>query len=160
MLPGGTGVAFGDPITIPLKRPLVDVKTAAAAMGTDEDGVLQAIEDGKIPWAFNVALPRTNRRCLRILSKSLSEFLSGKEILPTGDRDFPVIFGLIFPLPIPTVKATVVRQRLLCSQFHVANLIRAGCFAVSKSCVRRGPGSSAEIERASVSKFLLSRRIK
>jgi hypothetical protein len=57
-----------------------------AALDRDADTVLALIEDGTLPWAFNLSTEIYFRRNVRILAQCIADFQKGK---PASNLDFP-----------------------------------------------------------------------
>jgi hypothetical protein len=134
-----------------------------AALDRDADTVLALIEDGTLPWAFNLSTEIYFRRNVRILAQCIADFQKGK---PASNLDFPAVMKLIFPMVssqpgvVAKLKACVIAQRLNVDPSHVDNLRNCGWLKlIPGSKPHRGRGGSPEIEFASVAAFLKKRRI-
>ena len=136
-------------------KPMLPVRGAVALLDKDEDGVVALLEDGSLPWAWNIALnPVTGQKKeLRILSACVASYMRGQECRLTW-RD---VERMLVP-PAGAVLLGREGQRLLnCSGTHLYTLAaRKALKLLSKpKCARNG---SARIELASWAEFLRARR--
>lgn len=124
---------------------LVSVSIARAALGVGAAGVLAAIEDGRIEWAFDVAVRVGGRRELRILAACL-----GGAAVP---RDLNGVLVSILGHQRQRFRGSEVQRILLCSSPHVKCLHEAG--ELSGEII----GHTRHITRASLAGFLRRRRV-
>jgi hypothetical protein len=149
---------------------MVDMRTALALVGCNRDtDVFALIEDGRLRWAWDIALGES-RRVVRILGYCISEFLSG-EPAPAGTdaEEFASMMQLLFPkqaaMParagvVVTVRACEVARVFNCHEDHPYRLAQAGLLRLipGREC-HPGPDGSAWIDFNSVAKFLTDRRL-
>ncbi len=150
---------------IDFKRPLVSLNTVMAALDRDGLAIVGMIEDGSLPWAFNVGMD-DHRREIRVLAHCVSDFQNGR-LSQSRALDFSGVLALIFPmLPlvrpgvVASIKASAVARRFNLKTETAIKLMDAGCFREVSNSVRRcGPGGSPTVELSSVVEFLKQRRI-
>lgn len=128
--------------------PLVPVAGLRALMGVDEDTVLAHIEDGQLPFAFDLAMPgarraelRVWRGCIEKKSATLAEVLQ----------------DVLGPSPLPTLNVRTLRHRWVCSSTHVHHLIEAGLLAEVGGEGRKKT-NTRNVTRTSAERFLTERR--
>lgn len=130
-------------------RPLVDVRTVCALRDCDTAEVLEMIEEGTLPYAFNIA-SKSSRRELRIFSGSLAPEQSVPEL--------PQVMAAIVPASAEITTPQISRA-FNCDYDHVLALILAGHLQrVPGTKWRRGPGGAARVLRTSAIRFLEQRR--
>ena len=152
--------------TVLLRRPVVCMNFAAAVLDRDKKSVLMLVEQGDLPWAWNLAAETFTKQTVRILAQCIADFQQGhahrtasmtpeevfREIFPTGQA---VRAGVVAKLKLCTIA-----RRLCVGADHVTHLVDAGWLnPVAGSAPRRGPGGSQEIEQASLMAFMRKRRI-
>jgi len=133
--------------------------------GHDEDDILALIEEGAIPWCWNIALnPRNMARELRILPDCINHYQA-----TAGARDFTKTFPNLATLEHvlahllhgddkPFLRSTTIRFLLNCGGQHIINLIDAGILIeMPGTSYKRGPTGAAAIRRASFLRFLQTR---
>lgn len=145
---------------ITLCRPLVNLQTAAAALDRHPPAVQRLVEDGSLPWAFDLAVVQRRRMEVRILSQCLRDFQL-RQVAASRALEFDAVLQIIFPLlpPSGTIKADTIARRFNCRTDHIAHLVKSGRLRLAGAPARSGPGGSPAIEAASVIKFLRQRRI-
>ncbi len=149
---------------ITLKRPLVSLNAACAALDCDSPGCISRCETGDL-WAFNLSpVDQHHRRDVRVLSRSLAAVQAGR-VAESRALAFATVARIIFPMAyLPgggtKLKACTVYQRLNIHPTHLSHILAKRLIKpVAGSRSRRGPGGSLEIDFASLFKFLESRRI-
>jgi hypothetical protein len=151
-------VAF-TPIKFPIQRPFLSVYACCAIADLTYDQVLSLIDDGAIPVAFNIAQRQsTTKLCLRVLTSSLAEYLSGRRAAAPGPN-FATELASLFPALSATVRTPTLARILDCNEDHIARLVHDGCLR-SATTLRRGAGGCGLIYRHSIIDFLLQRRIR
>lgn len=136
-------------------RPLVPVEACMVILDRDEDEILRAVETGALGWAWDVAMPGTDRRELRVWRESVAALAARRR-----EEDLPpeTVLGRILP-PVD-VRSPQLQRVFSCSQTHLANLIEAGMFdVVAEPRAASGPHSWTLLSRDSVARFLRSRRV-
>ena len=120
----------------------------------DAEKIRALLDEGKL-IGFNIAVKKTTRKNLRVLTRSIEHYreTGGKKSLMLK---WPEIFSLILPGDKLFIRGTTVQRSLNCDREHVQNLIRAGYFSVSKKG-RRGHDGSAMVTRQSFEAFLKGR---
>ncbi|TAL06140.1 MAG: hypothetical protein EPO07_02310 [Verrucomicrobia bacterium] len=151
---------------ITFKRPLVNLWTAVAALDRSSYEVLALIEEGRLRFAWNIALRGDGQRDVRILTQSLFEF-QNNQAAPSisADEDFQRAVKLIFPAVshtrgVATVRAATIYKKFSVSSCHVLSLAEQGTLRLLAGTVQRpGPDGSPQIEFNSVVEFLARRRM-
>lgn len=134
------------PLDLTTGRPLLDVWAIGALLNLDEDDVLYRIEDGQLPFAFDISSPGSRNREVRIWRGSLAG---------NGARDLGQAIADILP-PTSRLSTVQLKRALSCSSSHVHDLVRDGCFEAS---AKHGLTCSVWVTRTSAAAFLESRRI-
>ncbi len=172
------------PLRVQLWLPMVDVAAVRAALGVNEDEVLDLIEDGQLAWAWDISTEAAEKAEVRILARCVREYqmFGDKDRLAGGnprDITFEEVVQIVFPghQTRPWVWGRELARAFNCSSDHVLNLIRGGSLcllpghvvpkAVPRSTPnhqpatigwRRGPGGSPCVALESVLRFLKERR--
>lgn len=129
------------------RHPLVTVELARIALGVDAEMVVEAIEDGRIAWAFDIACdPGSRRRELRIWR----DCLELNAVLPHDPAE--VITAIIGTTRV-TLRGSEIERLLLCSSPHVKVLHEAGELTGHIVAHQR------ILETSSLSAFLARRRV-
>lgn len=156
------------PGAVPLiiKRPLLRSWTVCEILDLHIYHVIAMAEDGQLRFAFNVSRGAGRRRDLRILTKSVADFLAGnKRSGLSPEEEFQQAVKLIFPATsqtngVTTIRAVNIYRRLSVDGTLVCKLIDDGLFVPAKGAVRRrGPYGSPAIRFDSVVRFLRERRV-
>jgi hypothetical protein len=153
--------------TIRIRRPMVDVLTASAALDLRHNEVIALVESGKLCWAWNIASPNSRARTIRILSRSLEEYQTGKGArYANAQEEFQAVIRLIHPglITQPGVVSLVrtcdLAQRFMINGGTMTRLVKAGEFEVGrKATAARGRTGSPALKASSVVEFLARRRI-
>ncbi|MDR3460134.1 MAG: hypothetical protein P4N60_22125 [Verrucomicrobiae bacterium] len=135
-------------------RPLGDVNSVMRDLDLDSESVRGLVDQGSL-IAFDISSTKTERRDLRILTKSVEHYreMGGKKPLV---MEWPEIFRLIMPHNNFFVRSMEIARGLNCERTHVANLIAAGHLFCSRKS-KPGPGGSALVSRTSYESFLIGR---
>jgi hypothetical protein len=148
-----------------LYRPLITIESARSSLpGHDEDDIIALIDEGFIPWAWNIALkPGRMARELRLLPECVEHYRRtygsrGVAIdahLTSIDR---VIAHLLKFHDKPFILSTDIRLILNCGSTHVTNLVDAKVLKqLPGTDYRRGPNGAACVTRESLEQFLTAR---
>ena len=126
-----------------------------------EDAILDAIDDGRIRYAFNVASNHSKSRLVRILAPSVIEFLEGKSTPNISeDEDWEQTVGQIFPDRVSTLPAKDIARAWAISSTHVLNLCYEKNLRLARGAqCHTGPNGSPHVEVQSAVEFLHKRRI-
>ena len=136
-------------------KPLLPVRGVMSLVDKNEDQVLGLIEDGKLAWAFDVALdPKRGRnKELRILPAAVADYLRGQACL----LEWPEVLRLLLPHDEPMLLSRDITRILNVSGTHTYHLARRKLIT-PRSTWRRGPGGCARFATKSFVEFLKSRR--
>jgi hypothetical protein len=137
-------------ITMPIKRPMLSHTAVAAILDERQDKILQLFDSGRIAWVFNIARPRTGRRCARVATLALADYINGR----TEPRTFDEIAASILPGRSETILATNIAKAFCCSATLIEYL-----FPIGERKARKGPASSRHVPRREVVRWLQARRI-
>jgi hypothetical protein len=141
-------------------RPLMPIAAVMWRLDRHENAVLAMIEEGELLFAFDVRAPKALKPSPRVLAQSVEDYLAGNRPRDEDEQtEWRRIVSLIFPDKPVLVKYELARL-LNCGRQHATDLVYARQFRlVPGSRIRPGPGGSAQIETASVEKWLLKRRM-
>lgn len=123
--------------------------------------LLELVERGHILYAFNVACQGSRRSELRLLARSVEDYLA----LRAGHKAPPIesweaVLRLIFRDPGRPQRWDTIYRRWCVSQAHVRNLCKSGELRLVRgSLPHRGPTGSPLVEWASLVDFLERRRV-
>jgi hypothetical protein len=136
-----------------IRRPLVSVNTAMAALDKTEDEVLALCEEGRLT-AFNIAARGSRSRELRILTASIGDVEQGRPARdPLEKTEWERIIDAILPSRAQTPSAVYLARRFNCGSEHIKNLVKGGSLHRVGKLGRPGPHGSQKILRASVTAF-------
>jgi sugar phosphate isomerase/epimerase len=145
------------------KRPLVSVWTVLAVSDLkSEDAVLEAIDDGRLLYAFDIARPNANRRLVRVLASSVVDFVEGRKPPNNSEaQEWQKVLRQIFPVTSPTIVAKEIAIAWNVSSTHIINLIEQKLLRLDAngSPWHGGRGGSPRVEYASATDFLKTRRL-
>ena len=148
---------ISQPATMPRNRskPLLPVRGVMSLVDKNEDQVLRLIEDGKLAWAFDVALdPKRGRnREIRVLPASVADYLRGQPCTLQWDE----VLRLLLPHDEPIIMSRDITRVLNISGTHTYHLVRRKLIA-PRSTWRRGRGGCGRFAADSFVQFLKSRR--
>lgn len=149
-------------------RPLVPIEAVVVLADRDEDDILNLIELGLLPFAWNIASPGAERREIRIWHQCVVDYLrSDYRKITSGQTTLAAAIHAILPRPtitpigrkrFETIRGTEVARRFCCSQWLVAHLITTGELQVLDMAI--GPKTSPYILHASVVDFLTRRSLR
>ena len=141
--------------TMQRSKPLLPVRGVMSLVDRNEDQVLSMIEDGKLAWAWDVALDtkRGGNRELRILPAAVAEYLRGR----TCSLEWPAVLSLLLPHDEPVILSKEITRILNVRSTHTYHLARRNLIT-PRSTWRRGRGGCARFAADSFVQFLKSRR--
>lgn len=145
------------------RRPLWPLAAIQTLLDITEEDFIHRIEDGRFPWAWNVASdPKSTRREIRALGHCVIESVYGA--LPnlglTADLKFSQVIDLILPHHGATIRQTDLRRCFGCSKQLLMILHRRGEIQDDgRKLSSDGPNSSPHFTRKSVIRFLERRRV-
>jgi hypothetical protein len=140
-----------------IRRPLWKMKSVADFLDLDYGRVMEKIQSGELPFAFDISA-RKSRSEPRVLAHCVVEMKMGAipSIGATRNLTMEKVINLI--LPDRAIRSTELKRLLGCGSDHVYKLAKN--FSVArKPAANDGPNSYTVFHRASVEKFLSSRRI-
>ena len=139
-----------------LKRPLLRVETVQDCLALSRDQVNQMIENGELPFAFNLASD-SKRTDPRVFALSVAEKTGWKNpVGQTKNLKLPEVIGMI--LPKRDLRSTELERILACSHqmvFRSKNKFTSA----RKPAASSGPNSYTVFTRASVETYLTQRRM-
>jgi hypothetical protein len=141
---------------------LATIETARLMLpGHDEDDILSLIQEGALPWTWNIALdPSNTAREIRILPDCIDHYArtGGSRQFGLRNLNFLIAHRLLPETHKPFVLSTRLRLLFNCSATHITNLVDANILEeLAGTKYRRGPNGAACITRASATKFLEQR---
>jgi len=143
-----------DILQLPLRRALVSVETAKAALDKSEDQILALVEDGSLRFAWNFSSRNSRRRLVRIFALSLADLANATNHQPMELAD---AIKYLLPGSEPALHASRLASSWSIGGTHLADLI------LERSLEKVRPGRHATdsplISRASAVKFLTLRRL-
>jgi hypothetical protein len=148
------------PIQAAEPRPLMPISAVMTWLDLDEDDVLGLVEEGALPWAFDIASDSAQRRAIRVLAESVWD-LTRKQTRSYGDEEseWKRVAGLIFPAK-ETIVVCELARALNCCRGLARMMVQAKQFClVPGSICRPGPGGSPQIVTASAAEWLRKRRV-
>jgi hypothetical protein len=141
-----------------LKTPLLRVQTAQDCLSTTRDEVTAMIEDGRLPFAFDLALCPGTRKEPRIFTLCVAEMSGWKNpIGQTKNLKLPEVVELI--IPKRDVRSTELKRILAVGHQHIYQLAKKHFKIVRKPAMKDGPDSYTVFSRTSIARFLDRRRI-
>jgi len=167
------------PLRVALRLPMLDVAAVRAALGVNEDEVLDLIQEGHLAWAWDIATKAAEKAETRIFARSVSAY-QNSEYGPrsvANELTFDEVVALAFTGRAndrPWLWGREITRAFNCSSEHVLNLIREGSLSllpghvVPKSQIpnrksqigwRRGRGGSPCVSWVSAVEFLRRRRL-
>ncbi len=152
----GRRVSIATPPMRPIsfKSALVSVETCRAMLGQSEDVIVALVEEGKLRFAFNLAVNSRSRRLLRVLSLSLLDQAGGTDTQPAA---LEAAIRYILPGSSPELHASWLARKLNVSPTHVYRMIDTRCIQDASPRTRKVTGDRSTT-RASVVQFLKDRR--
>lgn len=147
------------PLIFKLHRPLLSLSCAAALANKSTGELVQHLELGAIQFGFDLATPHANRRAIRILGRSLADYLEGRKPATVESAgELLAAINSIFPATATTFPTAALAGLLDCDSDLIMDLIRAGAIRTANQ-YRQGRGGAALITRQSCVEFVASRRI-
>lgn len=141
----------------PDRRPLVPLGACEAILDKLPEELWGEIEDGRLSVAWHVESLGIERRCIRVWRECLVARVAGREQPEPGDEE---LISAVLPVHREAFTVQELRRRLTVSGGHIIHLIRDGLIETAADTPwRRGAGGSPRVTRASVARFLGSRRI-
>jgi hypothetical protein len=144
-----------------LRRPLWQADTVQECLGITRAKLVEMIQSGEVPWAWNIGLGHS-RKELRILGLSIVELQSGpiRGIGSTRNFGLPEVAGLILPKTRETLRGRELQMLFQCNPDTIRHLHDAGELdRVPEKLDKHGPNSSPRYTKASLVRFLETRRI-
>lgn len=129
-----------------IRRPFVSVWVAASVLNCSEHRISGWIQDGRLPFAFDIARPDASRACVRLSTAALWRFRSRTPPYP----GLPEFLDATFPADKPAYQPGEVAWMMQCDSNHIYNLIH---WKVLAGVARR----PYEIPRQSLVCFLTER---
>ena len=93
-----------------IERPFVSVWVAASVLNCGERRIAAWLEDGSLPFAFNIARPGVRRACVRLATGSLQGLLRGKQPFATQ----PEFLAATFPPATPVYEPARLAWMMQC----------------------------------------------
>jgi len=141
------------------RQPLLTVGAVAWIARMDPFRVIQACEDGTFAWAFDLAEPSARKRSLRIWRGSVCENLKTMGRCGGESAAESMVLDDIIPVGRNPFSSEMTR-RLSIHRTTLADFIDAGQVKVSGPAhAKYGIEAACKLERASLVKFLSSRRL-
>ena len=153
-------------IELPRTKPTLALESCADFFDRDYDVLVTDVENRVIKFAWDIATgpltpalspegerERLQRRCIRIYAPSAWAFCYQKPMPTLAEEQ---VYKLI--LPNRDIRSTELRRILACSHQHVHEL-KEHFTIVREPLQSDGPNSFTVFARASIEKFLRSRRI-
>ena len=132
------------------KQPFSSVWQAATLLDCAEKRVYHFIQEGRLPLAFDISSPGSDRGCIRVATASVVALQRHRR--PASD--LALFLGEVLPASQFSYKAPQLARILRCDADHVYRLIRA------KALEDVGGSTRYRVPRESVARFLSERRIK
>jgi hypothetical protein len=155
-------------LDIPVSIQLVPMQVGRVLLALDDDYICEAIEVGRLRWAFDISTPDAERGELRLHRQSLLDAVRDKAADPNWLRATPrekydylahlpeILKQCLPPGDKPFFALSSLARRWTCSPQHIQNLIDAGCLT-ALARAQMGPNGSAMIMRESTITFLTAR---
>jgi hypothetical protein len=137
-----------------IRRPMMAVASAALICNCSTKAIENAILDGKIEWAFDVALPRKSRKLVRVLTRCVFDHLEGVR----SRLALPQVLALVFPESRARLRTAEISWAFHVDQNHAVSLVKHGAIKALPGTGNR-VNQSPQIPRASIVEFLSQRRI-
>ena len=149
------------PLQFTVRRSLLDIWTCCAVTNEDPETILIAIAEGRILYAFDLRTVASGKRCLRVLSKSLHDYVNRERVNPRDDTPAKLRAAVVqlFPACADFIPAPAFARITNCSGPHVLNLIHRKFLKAAAPVRALGPTSAPRIHRASAVQFLCERRV-
>jgi hypothetical protein len=148
-------------LTLPAARTLIPLEAVMVLTDRSEDAVIELMDCGALPWAWDIARAGADRRELRIWRDCLVAWLANPCETYRQQRfsmeSEEAVLASLFPHGRPEQRGTELQRMFSCGHSHIINLIADGLLT-STTEIRTGPNGSPRITRLSVIQFLQSRR--
>ena len=152
-----TAEPIAPPATIRRQRskPMCSIGAACSLVDKNPDQVLSLIEEGQLPWAWDVSSnPRRSRRKeIRILPAAVAAYMTGRECALTWEG----VLDVLLPHDEPTLVTKDITRALNVSSTLVFSLVKQKELRPC-STWQTGPGHSARFPRQCFVDFLERRR--
>ena len=158
-------------LRLPTGYALIPLSGARVLLDRTPDDILNLIHLGRLEWAFDIGMPGTVRREIRIYRESLIKYATRPfgdqpaEIPPRDDTGIGEVIDRILPPGAvlmgdgePCYRSSWLVRYLCCESAHIQNLIKADVFPGPH--VRRHQRESRLVFRAAVVAFLTERRVR
>lgn len=143
------------PMHVAIYRPVVTLAGAMAMLDETEYGVRCRIEDGRLPWVWDISASGSAQAELRILTMGVKCL---QQDVPLAADDAEAL-ALVYGREKPFISGSHFRRSWTCSEDHVHRLIECGAVRVVEGTGwRRGRGGSPCITWRSAADFLHTRR--
>ena len=135
--------------------PCLPVRGVMSILDMAEREVLDLIDDGRLPWAWDVALQPAlaHKKALRVLPECVTDFAAGRKC----DLEWRDVVNLLLPGDTELVLATQIERAMNVTETQISRLLRHDLLEAARAG-RRGHGGSAAIYRNSFIRFLHRRR--
>jgi hypothetical protein len=130
-------------------RPFTSPWYAAAILDCSKFSLLDHIENGRMPLAFDIGRPGASRVCLRMATASVLAVKTGLKPSP----DLEKFFDGAFPKDKPFYRPPRLAWILHCDYDHIYHLLTA------KALADTGGATRYQIPRESILDFLGKRRL-
>jgi hypothetical protein len=141
-----------------LRCPLMRPQTVQDVLNKSRDEVDSMIEDGSLPFAFDLSTNQGARKDPRIFTLCVAENTGWKNpVGQTKNFKLPEVIGMI--LPKRDVRSTELKKIFACGGDHVYQLAKNNFTVTRQPTAKDGPDSYTVFQRASVEKFLEKRRM-
>lgn len=137
-----------------IRRPLMAISSVALICNRSTKAVENHILDGKIPYAFDVALSGKSRKLVLVLTRNVFDLIEGVPSKLTLTE----VLALIFPENRGKLRTAEISYALHVDQNHAVKLVKHG---VLKALPGTGDrvNKSPLVPRTSLVQFLSARRI-
>jgi len=146
------------------KRPTMAVETAKGILDLTEDDVVALVDEGALV-AWDIRSPGSERRELRILTASVSEYAAARKEDAAVEhassiRPQAAIQSVLPRHEKPFLTGPEIKRALNCGRQHLINLVDAAVLPqMPGTKYRQGPGGWPVIPRAQFVHFLETRVI-
>ncbi|MEO7299002.1 MAG: hypothetical protein ABI042_10565 [Verrucomicrobiota bacterium] len=142
-------------ITLPSRRPLLSVWSVCSLLDCDSADVTKKIEDGTLPFAWDIHSSRSTKRHVRILARSVAEIQSNGKA--SAKASLSAVIDSILPHSRERFRACELARFFSCDLCHMTHLVREG--SLCEIGKRKHTNQTRIVTRASVIKFLTARRM-
>lgn len=141
-----------------LQRPLLRVETAQDCLNKSRREINAMIENGELPFAFDISTDQGRTKEPRIFTLCVAEKTGWKS--PIGEtKNFQLNDVLAMVLPKRDLRSTETARIFACSGDQIQKLAKLNFTVTRKPTATDGPNSYTVFSRASVARWLESRRI-